>query len=719
MSIYPTNTGERKRIHIKNLFLDPNNYRFIDNKNYKVVSIENIENEDVQKRTRLFIIEDKRSGVKDLIDSFKANGYLEVDHILVKEFGEKKYQVIDGNRRVAALKELFDDYSKGLDIGSLDKNTFYGLPVIIYNDIENEIVIGLLRTIGNKKWSPYNQALLIYDLVFKYKWSEDKLNNSLGITKHQLRKYLRTISLINDFKRSDYGDKFEIEMFSIFEEIVINQEIKKWLNWDDNTYKPLNQENAEKLYNWLVEIEVDNMSDSIIKKEKIITKSTDVSEVAKFILDQQAINKMESTRSLKDAYLLSGQAGIDKFNNSLEIIAKQIEEANRFSEYAVPESKDIIQKLLNKLQGLAISKGFREIVFSKNKDRETFINCSNNGFSEITINRFKQFENTTIKNLNRINIFAGDNNSGKSSMLELVYLLAKQNDFNAFFEVYRRRGKFSEKLPVNWLKREYNNDYDIIAYFDNKTLKYKSAPFKETSDINDTYYLFSIEINSDFAGEYLYSKAQIFENETKLEAPKIRWVCNASLSSPFSSHNADDIVYCHEKSNEMNTYESIIQFIQNHIDDKIEKITYVGDTNRFLVKHKLFKEPVDLTRFGDGLQRIFYISLQVAASTNGIMCIDELENAIHYTLLTKFVDFLQKLAERFSVQVFITSHSKECIDAFVNNNYKLENISFYQLAETEEGIKFKYASGQTMQKLLSTSKFVDLRGNLKKQEEDE
>ncbi|WP_412096240.1 ParB N-terminal domain-containing protein [Citrobacter freundii] len=42
--------------------------------------------------------------MKDLIASFKANGYLDVDVIQVKDLGDNNYLVLEGNRRVTALK---------------------------------------------------------------------------------------------------------------------------------------------------------------------------------------------------------------------------------------------------------------------------------------------------------------------------------------------------------------------------------------------------------------------------------------------------------------------------------------------------------------------------------------------------------------------------------------------------------------------------------------
>ena len=42
------------------------------------------------------------------------------------------------------------------------------------------------------------------------------------------------------------------------------------------------------------------------------------------------------------------------------------------------------------------------------------------------------------------------------------------------------------------------------------------------------------------------------------------------------------------------------------------------------------------------------------------------------------------MAVKFNVQVFITSHSKECIDAFVENGVHNEDINFYTMIRDSE-----------------------------------
>lgn len=50
----------------------------------------------------------------------------------VADLGNNRYLVLEGNRRVAALKILQEDYDNGLEIGKLDYSIFKSVPFEIH-----------------------------------------------------------------------------------------------------------------------------------------------------------------------------------------------------------------------------------------------------------------------------------------------------------------------------------------------------------------------------------------------------------------------------------------------------------------------------------------------------------------------------------------------------------------------------------------------------------
>lgn len=199
--------------HLNRLLLDPNNYRFIDRPEYKPVSDGQIAESRIQQRTAEFLKGRNNENIEDLINSFKTNGVLRQDPIQVRPLGDN-YVVIEGNRRTATLKYLYEQFQKGMDVGVLTESDFKSVELIELQgqDRRHELIaMGLNHISGKRRWSPVNQTRLIRDLLEECGMTEDEICNALGITKHYLRRSMRTLALIERYKGSDYGDQFQTE----------------------------------------------------------------------------------------------------------------------------------------------------------------------------------------------------------------------------------------------------------------------------------------------------------------------------------------------------------------------------------------------------------------------------------------------------------------------------------------------------------------------------
>ncbi len=81
---------------------------------------------------------------------------------------------------------------------------------------------------------------------------------------------------------------------------------------------------------------------------------------------------------------------------------------------------------------------------------------------------------------------------------------------------------------------------------------------------------------------------------------------------------------------------------------------------------KLSNNPrvLPLQSMGDGINRILTIILALVNADNGFLLIDEFENGLHYTVQKQLWDIIFKLAPKLNVQVFVTTHSEDCISGF-------------------------------------------------------
>lgn len=115
------------QVPIENLMLDPNNPRFISSlaESAKVSDkdIEEKQEQTLRRFSRKPTAEDPEFDARDILDLYESMcriGYVGIDKIVIRPIkGSKKYLVLEGNRRIATVKNILSDYEK--KISPLDK----------------------------------------------------------------------------------------------------------------------------------------------------------------------------------------------------------------------------------------------------------------------------------------------------------------------------------------------------------------------------------------------------------------------------------------------------------------------------------------------------------------------------------------------------------------------------------------------------------------------
>lgn len=707
---------ESKRIirHIDRLLLDPNNYRFIDRGDYKFVADNQLADSRIQQRTLNFILGKNNENIKDLISSFTTNGFLDIDQIQVKEIGDK-YIVLEGNRRIATLKYLFEEFKKGNDVGHLVESDFRSVSLVNMTGedaAQHLITMGLHHISGKKRWSAVNEAQLIDDLIKKFGKTEAEVCESLGISMIKLKKTRRTLALIQQYKTSEYQLQFKSEMYSIFEAVIGSASIRQWLNWDNISYFAHNTDNLERFFSWIsqteeTEIDEDNIERNV-PKEPIISQYRQIKELAEFINDPKAIKKMEESRSLAEGYTYSDAIGEARLKNALGNIKSEVQAVFNFSDYMTPQDNEDVIKLKDRLDRLIPSN--QAFIQKNDKLIGTYFEDISTHFTQFHVENYRKLSKIDVKHLSRVNIFAGGNNAGKTSILEAFYLLSQMNNINAYLELERYRGKFIGELQTKWVSKNFTSPVDIHGLFNEKIVALNLHSEETEENIEKTSYLSTIVAEAVAKGETLTSSIHLFANQSpEIRYKKIQILCQAAFTSPYR-YNMELLLKAHSQAEKEGYYDKIILFIKEKLDNSIEKIGLINDggENRFIVTTSRLSKPLDLTKYGEGLQRVFEIALLMGYCRNGILCIDEIDSALHYKLLISFTHFIQEMAKEFNVQVFLSTHSKECIDAFVENDYPDDELTAYVLREDNGKIICKFLEGNRLKQLVSSIN-IDIR----------
>ena len=715
--------GRRQRVSLTSLYLDPNNFRFVDHGDYRPVAAEDVFKADVQRRTMKLVLGDNLANVEDLVKSIKANGWLDLDPILVQRQDDRRYLVVEGNRRVATLKHLRARYDEGaIDLDRLNPDIFTQLPVALYDTADERrhlVMMGLHHISGKKRWPAVNRALAMKRLLVQFDGDSDAVCRALGVTKQDFNRSIRALALVDAYRESDYGDQFQSDQYTLFREVLGRPPIRRWLGWNNVTSGAADQDNLDRLFNWMSRVGGGEYNDEDVRTDAdvgpVITTLGHVRELAKLIEDPKALDRLDETRSLQEATLSSDLLAKADVDRAFATCSDGIQRLHSQARELDSEDLDRVEQLIRQLHGVSFAHKRRPAMSGERLPWQPFNEWPQCQFSTIQVGQYRGIDGLAMENLRRINLIAGVNNAGKTSVLEAIHLLAHQNDELALFDAIRWRGRLEGEPSPLWFVEQVPPRIHIVGTFDRLpdnaarlTIERVDDPGNDIKD--QTSFLSRLLIESRYAGQTHNSDVAIFSDwpqRTHFEGR--HWLCRSALTSSFGVNHQDALVKANEAALEAGTKAKVIDFIKENVDSRMVNIELADEHRRFLVSHLDFERAPDLSSFGDGLRRVFEIGLLFASVRGGVLLIDEFESAIHPRLLGAFSHVVHELAVKHNVQVFLTTHSKEALDAFVLNDDATADVAGYAICRGDDGVDVRRFDGDKLARLHKALDF-DLRG---------
>lgn len=291
--------------------------------------------------------------------------------------------------------------------------------------------------------------------------------------------------------------------------------------------------------------------------------------------------------------------------------------------------------------------------------------------SQIHIENFKCFKKLDIPEFRQINLIGGKNNVGKTALLETIELLSQSSKPVSLLyyiqNMLKRRQSISQNREVIELDFMYNESSYLVIKSDSKICEVRI----EESKLGEDTFILRINGEETKAPEAsLLSWDRLFYRK-KEKSVSIHYIKSSKTSEQQISLLYGTLVDIN-KEGFLNS--SLAIFDENLVAIK-QRAVEGGVILKIQKKDR--EHPVLLSSLGDGVNRYIAILCAIWASQDGILLIDEIENGIHYTNYPKLWDLIFKLAKEANCQLFITSHSKECIEAF--NRVQLDNNDEHSL----------------------------------------
>lgn len=236
-----------KNIPLKKLLLDPNNYRFLDNPGYKKKIFKKYHLPGVQEATLRLLEQDKSYLLSELKRSILKNGYVPMERIIVIPYEYKKgfYLVVEGNRRVAALKSLLQEGKEGVrELTNEQIKSYTTIPCAILcapkNEIEHaeRVIMGIRHITGPKEWGAYQQAQLIVELRETEGQDYHSIADHLGISAVEVSRRYRAMKALKSMEEDElYADRAKYEYYRLFNELISLPNAREFFGWSDSEFK--------------------------------------------------------------------------------------------------------------------------------------------------------------------------------------------------------------------------------------------------------------------------------------------------------------------------------------------------------------------------------------------------------------------------------------------------------------------------------------------------
>jgi len=297
----------------------------------------------------------------------------------------------------------------------------------------------------------------------------------------------------------------------------------------------------------------------------------------------------------------------------------------------------------------------------------------------IHIQNFRCFEDFQLDGFGRVNLIGGMNNSGKTVLLEGLLLLVEQQpsivvglkDFRHGEEDYWRK----EAKSVFWDDLFFNKDKSRVIRLEGE--------LKADEKIGALFNINTKGLSTDeklgisyFNNQQEYYKGEVLleENPSKLNMFNIvdekyeenkrgnEFRLNIMLTRA-PANTRKNLVNGFSKLDLLELSNYVLEGFQVIDSSIIEvKIVSINEPNLYLKRENEPLMPIEL--FGDAITKLARMVLGIILQKDGAILIDEIENGIHYANQPQVWELIFKLSNKFNVQVFATTHSKEMIQAF-------------------------------------------------------
>lgn len=324
----------------------------------------------------------------------------------------------------------------------------------------------------------------------------------------------------------------------------------------------------------------------------------------------------------------------------------------------------------------------------------------------IKLERFRGFQSIELDQLSPITLISGKNNSGKSSLLEGIFLFLDHAAADSFTKISAFRGLTSFPDPsMQWVFAFHKMNTDQIIQVeatlnDNRC----SLIYQKDSEYVPRLEGFPDQVVNQFisSAKNTFSLGFVFKDEhgyqeegyfsaslngvvrnitTNLDHNEIQQLPFARFVDSQLEKSDSALAELLGKVEIQGEKDQIIEMLRM-VEPSILDLITISNSGNVQVYARIGKQLFPIRLAGNGLTQLLYIGLSILENKNSILLIDEIETGFHYSLYPDFWKTIVEFAKRHNCQIIATTHSYECINGALKGIRELgaeDCFSYYRI----------------------------------------
>ncbi len=314
-------------------------------------------------------------------------------------------------------------------------------------------------------------------------------------------------------------------------------------------------------------------------------------------------------------------------------------------------------------------------------------------YKSFSLKNFRGFEELELKSLRRVNLVTGQNNVGKTAVLEALFLHCGAFNPELAATINGLRGVTTALIDVD---REFESPWDSIFhnFRSTKPVILDAAVDQQGWTVRLSHVTDQAEISGlSFAVQKTYDRAvaQSTRVAAKILKLEFRWHKKPSrnyfLIVDASGKKVEPpppapIIPCRFQyaTTRVNAKEEAGRFVRVQLDGsedfirqalatlepRLKKLTIAVEASEPMIHGDIGiegRKVIPLALMGDGINRLASVLLLIASAPKGVVLIDEIDTGWHHSILEKVWRQIFLALELYDVQLFCTTHSLECVSA--------------------------------------------------------